>query len=356
VTSRDHVNDQVHGELSGDASPDEQFLRELRAARESRRRVPDFFIVGHAKTGTTALYEMLVEHPQIFMSRFKETQFLSRAPHERIERSREDSRRVPALRPQTLDAYLALFEAASAEQRAGEASTEYLRTPATARRIAALCPDARIVALFREPASFLRSLHLQLLEIGVEDESDFAKALALEDERRRGRRIPRGCRWPAALHYSEHVRYVTQLRGYHELFGRERVLSLIYDDFRADNEAVARQVLRFLDVDDATDLRASQANPTVRIRARRVHALAHGTAVGAGPMLRPARAALKLAMPAAARRRVLAAVDRMAVDKAPRAPDQALMRELRLRLRGEVVAAGEYLQRDLIELWGYDEL
>jgi len=331
-------------------------MRELRDAREAQRRVPDFFIVGHAKCGTTALYEMLEGHPQIYMPAVKETQFLSRAPHERVEPARARTRRAPALRPQTLAAYLALFDAAGEGQRAGEASTEYLRTPATARRIAELCPGARIVALFREPASFLRSLHLQLLEIGVEDERDFAKALALEHERRRGRRIPRGCRWPAALHYSEHVRYVKQLRDYRELFGAERVLSLIYDDFRADNEAVAGQVLRFLEVDDTVELRSSQANPTVRIRARRVHALAHDTAVGRGPVLGSVKAALKLAVPASARRRAIAAVDRTAVDKAPRAPDQALMRELRLRFRDEVVAAGEYLQRDLIDLWGYDEL
>ena len=54
-------------------------------------------------------------------------------------------------------------------------------------------PGAKIIAILREPASFLRSFHLQMVSSGVESERDLAKALALEPERRRGRRIPRGC-------------------------------------------------------------------------------------------------------------------------------------------------------------------
>ena len=46
---------------------EDELMRELQAARETGSRVPDFFIVGHAKCGTTALYEMLRAHPQIYM-------------------------------------------------------------------------------------------------------------------------------------------------------------------------------------------------------------------------------------------------------------------------------------------------
>lgn len=133
------------------ADGEEQLSSELRAVRASGRRVPDFFIVGHAKSGTTALYQMLQPHPQIYMPVIKETQFLSRALHYR----QQPQDGPPTVRPQTLDAYLSLFAAAAPEQRAGEASTDYLRTLATARRIAALQPDARIVAIFREPVAFL---------------------------------------------------------------------------------------------------------------------------------------------------------------------------------------------------------
>jgi hypothetical protein len=336
-------------EESGEAgSAEQRFAEELRAAQASGRRRPDFFIVGHAKCGTTALHQMLCSHPSIYMPEIKETQFLSRGPHIRTKHPRP-------VRPQTLEQYLALFEGVAPDVRAGEASTEYLRTPGTAARIAELCPEARIIALFREPASFLRSLHLQLLEVRNESERDFAKAMGLEEERRRGREIPAGSSWPPALLYSDHVRYVHQLREYHEHFGRERVLALIYDDFRRDNEAVLRGVLRFLDVDDSVKLQIGEANPTVRVRSRRLLDTMDAVTVGRTPAARAVKRGVKRLAPARLRRAALRRVKSVAVDTAPSAPDAAFMQELRRRFKGEVVAAGEYLQRDLVTLWGYDE-
>jgi hypothetical protein len=339
----------VDNESGGD---DQAFLDDLRRAREEARRVPDFFVVGHAKCGTTALCEMLKAHPQVFLPRFKETQFLSRAPHHRIDVQR---RRAPQ-RPQTLEEYLALFEQAPAELRAGEGSTEYLRTPVAASHIHALCPEARIVAAFREPASFLRSLHLQLLEVGTETERDFARALALEEPRARGERIPAHCAWPPALLYSRHVNYAEQLRAYEELFGSERVHVMIYDDFRADNERAVREVFRFLAIDDSRPIEAVEANPTVRVRSRRAEDLLGSVASGSSPLARAAGATVRTVTSERMRRSALRLARRAAVDSAPEPPDPALMEDLRRRFAGEVVALGEHLDRDLVSLWGYGAL
>src|SRR5450432_3386675 len=81
-------------------------------------RVPDFFIVGHPKSGTTALYEMLRSHPQIFMPDFKEPRFYaSDLP------SRFQAPRASGLAPETYEDYLTLFEPAAPGQVVGEAST-----------------------------------------------------------------------------------------------------------------------------------------------------------------------------------------------------------------------------------------
>src|SRR6202030_3525636 len=120
--------------------------------------------------------------------------------------------------------------------------------------IAALQPDARIVAILREPASFLRSLHLMFIQWRVETERDLRTAISLEQPRREGRRVPRSSHRPQVLQYSEHVHYVEQLRRYQDRFGREQLLVLIYDDYRDDNEGTVRRVLRFLDVDDRTPI------------------------------------------------------------------------------------------------------
>jgi hypothetical protein len=338
--------------LASTHSPlEREFLAELRAAARSRRRLPDFFIVGHAKCGTTAMHEMLGAHPQIFLPANKETQFLARDPGDRVAAGK----RRPTTRPLTLAAYLSLFEQAGAEQRAGEASTGYLRTPASAARIAALRPDARIIAMFRDPASFLRSFHLQLLQVNIETERDFARAISLESDRRLGLHVPRDCPWPQALYYAEHVRYVEQLSSYHELFGHERVLALIYDDFRRDNATVLREVLRFLEVDDSVEIEQTEANPTVRVRSRRAEELLEAVTVGHGPVSRTAKTVVKAILPAGRRRDALASLKRQ-ITAPPPPVDEQFMTELRRRFKPEVTAFSDYLKRDLVGLWGYDGL
>src|SRR5271154_3130555 len=150
--------------------------------RADERRLPDFFIVGHSKCGTTALCEMLRLHPQVHMP-VKEPRFFVPELRSRYWRPAASRRK----RPHTLDGYRALFSGARPEQRIGEATPEYLRSREAARRIAEVAPDARIVAVLREPASFLRSLHLQAVHNYTETQKDFRKAIELEPARRAGK-------------------------------------------------------------------------------------------------------------------------------------------------------------------------
>src|SRR6202011_5344815 len=218
---------------------------------------------------TSALYEMLRRHPQIFMPEGKEPWFLASDMRPRFQPPRAGSP------PASHEEYLALFAAAAPAQRVGEASSSYLWSAPAAAAIAELAPAARIIAILREPASFLHSLHLQLLQTHVEVKKDLRTALALEDERRRGERIPKRSHRPQLLRYSEHVRYVEQLRRYHAVFAPEQVLVLIYDDFRADNEGTVRKVLRFLEVDDSAPIDLIHANPTTGMRSQALDELVH---------------------------------------------------------------------------------
>lgn len=319
------------------------------SASTATRRVPDFFIVGHPKCGTTALHEMLKRHPQIFMSEPKEPRFLASDLRDRFE--------IPATTtiPRTLDEYLALFAGATPEQRAGEASPTYLSSQSAARSIAELQPAARIVAILREPASFLHSLHLQYVQAHVESETDLRRALSLEQARRNGRSVPARSHRPQVLMYSEHVRYADQLRRYHSVFPREQVLVLIYDDFREDNEATLRRVMRFLQVDETAGAGVRDANPTVRVRAPRLHRLAHAISVGDDRASRALRASARAVAPKRLTRESAVAIRDRLFFTTPKPPDERLMRELRDRYRPEVIALSDYLGRDLVALWGYDD-
>ena len=147
----------------------------------TEQRVPDFFIVGQPKSGTTALYEMLRQHPQIYMPELKEPLFLAsdlpgeiRTPPSRAT-DRKPSRTICRCSP---------------PRRRSSAPARPPPVPALARGrrdIAELQPHARIVAIFREPASFLRSLHLQLLQNHIETQKDLRKALAARARQAPGR-------------------------------------------------------------------------------------------------------------------------------------------------------------------------
>jgi hypothetical protein len=324
------------------------------AARSSGRRIPDFFIVGHAKCGTTALYEMLRRHPQVFMSEPKEPWFFARDnPQPRGSGARTVA--VTGTQPVSLEKYLALFENAGPDQRAGEASTSYIWSPIAAGRIADVQPAARVIAILREPASFMRAVHLQLLKMRRENETDFRKAVELERPRLQGRHIPSSNPWPQTLIYSHRVRYVEQLRRYHAVLAPEQMLVLIYDDFRHDNEATVRKVLRFLDVDDTHPIETVHANPTIGTSVG-VDDFRRGLAAGSNPALRVMKTAGKALTTRGLRERAYyPLMGRLAHGKPPPV-DEGFMLELRRRFKPEVAAASEYLNRDLLSLWGYDRL
>jgi Sulfotransferase family len=313
-------------------------------------RVPDFFIVGHHKSGTTAMYEMLRRHPQIYMPAMKEPEYFGRKHAARQEPAPGAKGHTPTFaetRPQTYAEYLSLFAPAASDQRVGEASPSYLRSLTAAGEIAAVQPAARIVAILREPVSFLYSLHLQMVRNHVQGELDFGRALAAEGVVREGERVHR---------YTDRVRYVEQLRRYHDVFDSKQILVLIYDDFRADNDAAVRGVLRLLDVDADGPIEALDANPTVAPRSKRLDAWSFALREGRGPISHGVKTTFKALAPERMRRRMVRTVQRKLVYASPPSLPQSLTIELRRRFEPEVLALSEYLGRDLVALWGYDQL
>jgi len=306
---------------------------------------PEFYIVGHPKCGTTALWDMLREQPGVFMPARKEPGFFSTDLRYSPERAA----------PETYAEYLGLFAPAAPAQIRGEASTSYIWSRSAPSLIAAARPDAKIIDIVREPASLIRSLHMQLLENRSEEVTDLRRALELQEPRRQGRELTRlAARRPQALMYTDRVHYAEQLGRYAEHFPREQLLVLVYDDFRSDNEGTMRTVQRFLGIDDTLPFSVRESNPTTNRRVAlddRLMALR----TGSGPAARGARRLARTLAPRRVRRSALKAVEEHVVFAKPPPPDEQLMRELRNELRPEVEALSELLGRDLVALWGYGE-
>ena len=214
---------------------------------------PDFFIVGAFKSGTTALYEYLRSHPQVFMPFHKEPQFFG------DDLTRHYGR-------MSLTEYLALFADALPGQRIGEASTWYLFSASAANEIAAFAPSAQIIVMLRNPVDVMYAQHSQLLFRSDETIVDFATALDAEAARLRGEHVLPPPVRPETLFYRKSVRFAEQLQRYLDVFGRQRVHVVLFDDLVADTPGTYREVLEFLGVDQSyrPDFAAHNENKRVR--------------------------------------------------------------------------------------------
>jgi hypothetical protein len=317
------------------------------AGTRQQFRMPDFFIAGHAKCGTTALYFLLNSHPRTHMP-VKEPRFF--APDLRSPRWRPRS--SLRLHPTTLDGYLSLFAGAREDQLVGEASSSYLRSEVAAELIATVAPEAKVIAILREPVRFLQSFHLQSVRNYDETETDFRRAIELEPARREGRHLPRFSQEPKSVFYSDHVRYAEQIRRFHERLGHEQVKVLIYEDFRADNQATIHDVQRFLDLEEREAIPRAEVTPLRPVRFQSLDQLSRGWHLmrsnGVIPGRRQGR---RPGAPGLARR----TWERVLYTEA-RPLEESFVRELRRSFKPQVEAASEYLGRDLVSLWGYDRL
>ncbi|MBM3518372.1 MAG: sulfotransferase domain-containing protein, partial [Alphaproteobacteria bacterium] len=101
----------------------------------------------------------------------------------------------------------------------------------------------------RNPVDFIASHHSQVISEGGEPVHDLAEALGLEPERAAGRHMPEAFRWRRTLLYREIASFSGQIARYLEVFGRDNVHIVVFDDLRADTQGQFARVLSFLDID-----------------------------------------------------------------------------------------------------------
>lgn len=206
----------------------------VRPIRAKSLRLPDFIIGGAPRSGTTWLYHLLDEHPEVYMARpvKPEPKFFL----------------VDELYGRGIEYYAATWFSSVAQAKiAGEKTTNYLESSLAAARIHKHLPRIRLVFILREPVERAYSNYLWSKMNGLERE-DFATALALED--RRERSLSEKLRFARPHAYFSRGLYAGLLRPYFELFPREQILCLRYEEIGHDPQALARRLHRFLGVEE----------------------------------------------------------------------------------------------------------
>lgn len=192
--------------------------------------MPNFLIIGAMKSGTTALYYYLEQHPQVYMSPVKEPDFF-------CFEGREDPDGGSITRIET---YRNLFKGVSGHRAVGEASHCCLYEPKAVERIEHHIPEARFIAILRDPVDRAYSHFLHMVRAGTEPLTDFAQALREDGVRNRNPQdyVGRGL-------------YYGQLKRYFDAFGRDRVRVYLYEDLNDAPGDTLRDAFRFLGVNDS---------------------------------------------------------------------------------------------------------
>lgn len=228
--------------------------RKFRTLTAPLRKLPDFVVIGAAKSGTTSLYDLITKHPDVAPAHVKEPAHFSAVDM-----------------PGTVH-YRANFPACTG-RLAGEASTGYFARPDVPGRMKRVIPGAKLIAVLRNPVDRAHSHYHFARRRNVETSVTFEGALELEGPRRErylaavsemnailGGRAPvpggrdmyqiaRDCwddSWHSYLRYGHYADHLERWLGH---YGRDSLLILSTDDFRNDRQGTLDAVFGFLGVD-----------------------------------------------------------------------------------------------------------
>jgi hypothetical protein len=224
---------------------------------------PNFIIIGAGKSGTTSLYEYLRQHPQVFMSEVKETNFFALEGKEvkAVDDSTEQTEHYPwAIN--NLDDYLALFNDVKDEKAIGEVSPMYLYNEQAPENIYNKIPDVKLIAILRQPVERLYSRYMHLARENREPSPNFEDAL------------DKNSIWWRRNDLVTEGFYGTYLTRYFNQFKPEQIKVYLYDELRKDEAALVNDMFGFIGVDaDFSPTAGEQFNKSGRIKNKKLDLL-----------------------------------------------------------------------------------
>ena len=200
----------------------------------------------------------LAQHPDVFMAK-KEIHYFG-----------SDLKLKERL---TESAYLDLFEQATGKKIIGEASVWYLYSKTAAKEIKQFSPGAKILIMLRNPVDFIHSLHSQHLFDSNETVQDFETAINLDAERKKGNKLPFSLDFFELPSYIESALFAEQVKRYYDVFGKENVKVILYDDFVKDTAGTIADTHHFLGLENINTGNLKVINPNKQTRFFFLHQL-----------------------------------------------------------------------------------
>lgn len=210
--------------------------------RPTSERLPNFIVMGAQKSGTTALYYALKQHPEIFLSDNKEPEYFLAYHQESPLNAHPLKARITEWQQ-----YLKLFAFSDGKRAVGEASVMYLSgyfPEKTAIRIRQRLPHVRLIAILRHPAERAYSAYTYFRSRGVEQLPTFEAALAAEDQRISGDTLPDLC-------YRRNGLYGYNLSQFYQHISPDQILVCLYEDWLGNPQLVLQKIFRFLGLDES---------------------------------------------------------------------------------------------------------
>lgn len=201
---------------------------------------PDFFVVGAPKAGTTAVFNWLKTHPDIFLPEVKEPGYFAYAGRSAVPPDGPYDPDYHARISVNIGDYAQLYADANG-RLTGDVSPVYLVDKSVAARIASVRPDARIIVILRDPVERAFSQYLHHVRDGLEPAASFETALNDEPAR-----LSSGWSWGHG--YATHGHYAAQIDQYLKAFARDQILFLEFKQLNVDPAACWRRICAHLGI------------------------------------------------------------------------------------------------------------
>jgi hypothetical protein len=215
-------------------------------------KFPDFLVIGAMKAGTTALWSALRSHPLIFMSAVKEPGFFAYC-NKRPAFNCPGSEHVLSLIVCDEMEYQNLFAPCPATHKAGEASAVYLDTPDAPANAFERIPNAKLIVMLRDPVERAFSNWVYFRQKGIEDCSNFEKALSQEEKR-----LQAG--WRSGWGYRRKGFYGEQLDRWLSVYPKKSLLILFYEDWLKEPNLTLNKIFRHLDIPELHSIAINREN------------------------------------------------------------------------------------------------